>query len=108
MSPIEIERWNSETDGELTEQKLRMKLESRGYRISRYVYPPGTYFPEHAHTVHKINAVVCGRFRVSLCGRSVILQPGDWLKLPRGILHSAEVVGDEPVISLDAAKADVY
>jgi quercetin dioxygenase-like cupin family protein len=104
MDAIRIERWNAETDGELTEQKLRMKLESRGYRVSRHVYPPGTYFPEHDHVVDKIDAVLSGRFRITLRGRSVILQAGDCLKVPRGVLHSAAVEGEEPVVSLDAVR----
>lgn len=35
---------------------------------------------------------------------SVTLVAGDCLHVPKGMLHSAEVVGDESVISLDAVK----
>jgi mannose-6-phosphate isomerase-like protein (cupin superfamily) len=37
-------------------------------------------------------------------GRSVILEAGDLLEVPKGVVHEAEVVGDEPVISLDAVR----
>lgn len=33
-----------------------------------------------------------------------ILEEGDCVAVPRGTMHSAEVVGDEPVVSLDATK----
>lgn len=36
---MKLERWNAETDGNLTEQALRGKLEKAGYSVSRYVYP---------------------------------------------------------------------
>jgi quercetin dioxygenase-like cupin family protein len=101
---IEVERWDNEHDGEPTEQALRRALESRGFAVARYVYPPGTRFPEHTHAIDKIDAVVSGRFRMSIGGESVVLSAGDMLAVPRGTMHAAEVVGDEPVVSLDATR----
>ena len=100
---MNIEKWN-EADGPLTEAALRRKLETLGYSVSRYVYPPGTYFPEHTHYVDKIDAVVSGRFRMLVEGSEAILEAGDCISVPRGTSHSAEVVGTEPVISLDATR----
>ncbi len=73
-----VQRWNS-SDGPVTEAALRAKLESRGYTVARYVYEPGTVFPDHQHG-------------------------GDWIEIPRGTIHNAAVIGDEPVVSLDAVK----
>jgi hypothetical protein len=42
---MQVERWNFAQDGPLSEPALRRKLEGRGYRVSRYIDPPGTYFP---------------------------------------------------------------
>ena len=33
-----------------------------------------------------------------------VLGPGDWIEIPRGTVHNASVMGDEPVVSLDAVK----
>ncbi|MEW8329019.1 MAG: cupin domain-containing protein [Candidatus Thiodiazotropha sp.] len=101
---MQIEHWDKKTDGEMSETAMRAKLEALGYHVTRYVYPPGTYFPPHEHAVDKIDGVLSGRFRMSMGSRSVILEAGDTLHLPRGAVHSAEVVGDQPVISLDAIK----
>ena len=101
---LQIEHWNIDTDGELTESSMRKKLESRGYSVTRYSYPPGAYFPDHSHDVDKIDAVLSGEFMLQLEGESVILKAGDALAIPRGVLHRAEVVGGEPVISLDAVR----
>jgi len=101
---MQIERWDPTRDGELTEANMRRKLQARGYTASRYVYPPGTYFREHDHGVNKIDGVLSGRFRMSLQGGSTILEAGDLLAVPKHTLHSAEVVGDEPVVSLDAIR----
>jgi quercetin dioxygenase-like cupin family protein len=99
-----IERWNPSRDGSLTEAALTRKLEAQGYRVARYVYPPGTVFPDHAHSRDKIDAVVSGRFRMTVEGHAVVLEAGDCLAVPRGSVHSAEVVGEEPVVSLDATR----
>ena len=98
-----VERWKS-ADGAPTEEAIRAKLESRGYRIAKYVYEPGTVFPDHKHDIDKIDAVVSGRFRLVVSGHMAVLGPGDWVAIPRGAVHSAAVVGDEPVVSLDAVK----
>lgn len=101
---LDVEHWDRERDGELSEDALRSKLEARGYRVVRYVYAPGTRFPAHTHGVDKLDAVLSGRFRMSTPRGEVVLEAGDTIAVPRGAVHSAEVVGDEPVVSLDATR----
>ncbi len=88
----------------MTEQALRARLESLGYRVAKYVYEPGTVFPDHTHDVDKIDAVLSGRFRLVVRGHMKVLGPGEWIEIPRGTTHNAAVIGDEPVVSLDAVK----
>lgn len=83
---------------------MREKLERIGYRVSRYVYPPGTYFGPHTHDLDKIDAVLSGRFRIGMGRDSAILEAGDFVRVPRGAEHSAEVVSSDPVVSLDAVR----
>lgn len=101
---MRVERWDEQEDGPFTETALRQKLEERGFRVARYEYPPGTAFPDHTHDVDKVDAVISGRFRLTMHGKSAILTTGDSIAVPRGVIHSAEVVGDEPVVSLDAVR----
>jgi quercetin dioxygenase-like cupin family protein len=99
-----VRRWNPDSDGELSEHALRRKLEAEGYSVSRYTYSPGTHFPEHSHGVDKIDAVLSGRFELVVSGERVVLGPGDWIAVPRGVRHTATVLGGDPVVSLDAVK----
>ena len=101
---MSVEHWDAAAEGPLSEEALRRKLEARGYAVSRYVYPPGTRFPPHAHGIDKIDAVVSGRFRMTMGDVVAVLEAGDCLAVPRGAVHSAEAVGDEPVVSLDATR----
>ena len=102
-SSMEVHSWRP-GDGALSQQALKNKLQQLGYVVTRYVYPPGTYFPNHTYNVAKIDAVISGQFRITTGDDSAILKPGDFVRVPRGAEHSAEVVGSEPVISLDAVK----
>jgi len=101
---MDLLHWNEVEDGPLDEAAMIRKLEARGYRVTRYVYPAGTFFPPHTHEVDKIDGVLRGRFRLEMSGQTVILEAGDCLAIPRGTVHSAEVVDEEPVVSLDAVR----
>jgi len=46
--------------------------------------------------------VLSGRFRAALRGENIVLEAGDAIAIPRGVVHAARVPGDEPVVSLDA------
>lgn len=99
-----IENWNLDRDGPLSEAAMRRKLETRGYRVTRYVYPPGTAFPAHAHADDKIDGILAGRFEMIVEGERMVLNSGDCLAVPKGIVHSARVLGHDSVVSLDAVK----
>jgi len=101
---MRVERWDEAKDGPLTELGLRRKIESRGFRVNRYVYPPGTSFPTHTHEVDKMDAVVSGQFRITMPDGAVILGPGDAVAISAGVKHSAEVVDEKAVVSLDGVK----
>ncbi len=101
---MQVERWDEARWGPLSEAAMRRKLEGDGYTVSRYTYPPGTFFPDHQHPMDKVDTVLRGRFRIRMQGFDVILEPGDMIAVPANTVHSAEVVGDEPVASLDACK----
>jgi quercetin dioxygenase-like cupin family protein len=101
---VELIRWNEAEDGALSIDAMRDKLAKLGCTVSLYTYLPGTYFPPHTHDVDKIDGVLSGRFKMTMQGQTLILEAGDLLAVPRGGSHSAEVVGDEPVVSLDGVK----
>jgi mannose-6-phosphate isomerase-like protein (cupin superfamily) len=54
--------------------------------------------------VGKIDAVLSGRLLMRIEGQQVTLEVGDMLEVPRDVVHSAAVVGNGPVVSVDAAK----
>jgi quercetin dioxygenase-like cupin family protein len=101
---MKVEKWDKNKWGELTKTNTVKKLESEGYSVAEYVYPPGTYFPDHTHSFDKKDAVLKGRFKITILGQEVILEAGDMIEVPANTVHRAEVVGNEAVVSLDASK----
>ena len=104
MPKSTVSSWNESVDGPVSESAMRMKIELLGYSVHRYVYAPGTMFPEHTHGVDKIDGVVSGCFQIVLEGTAHDLRAGDWIVVPAEALHSAKVIGHEPVISLDGVR----
>lgn len=101
---MQVEKWDEGRWGPLSEENMRRKLEAEGYMVARYTYPPGTSFPDHTHPFDKKDGVLTGRFKIRMHGEEVVLEPGDVVAVPAHTVHSAEVVGEEPVVSLDASK----
>ena len=85
-------------------RKLQARLEANGYQVSMYLLAPGTSFGEHCLAEARIEAIFAGELRLVFGGNTYLLGPGDWLEVPAGITLVTEVVGDEPVLGLDAAR----
>lgn len=98
-----LHHWDP-ADGPLSRKALTEHLESLGYTVHCYTYPEGTYFGPHTHDVDKIDAVLEGEFLITMAGQKIVLRAGDYVDVPRGTVHTAEVVGLRPVVSLDAIK----
>ena len=101
---IRIEHWDELNDGPLTEDKLRGKLVFLGYATEPRVYRPGQAQPSRRVPVDRVEAIVEGKLRVALEGEARVLQPGDFLFIPKGLVTSVEVVGQRPVRALQALR----
>jgi len=99
-----VEKWNKSTGGALAAENVASVLQSRGYRCLVEQYDPGTVMHEHAHDEPRKDAVISGRLQVGMFGKEVVLVPGDIINIPEGIDHDATVLGNEPVVLVEAAK----
>ena len=83
---------------------LQSRLESLGYEVCVHVLAPGTVFGAHCACESRIDAVFSGQLKLVISGHEHLLGPGDWVEIPAGVSMTAEVVGDEPVLGLDATR----
>jgi quercetin dioxygenase-like cupin family protein len=65
---------------------------------------PGDVYGDHAHPDAEIRWVVSGRMRILVDDEEIVLEPGDRLDLAANVIHSADVFGDEAVVTLCASR----
>jgi mannose-6-phosphate isomerase-like protein (cupin superfamily) len=89
------------------EQIARIKhdLKGEGYHIYVYSYPGGMFFAPHKHDHDTLHIMLSGRMIVHMNGEEHALEPGERFVVPAHVMHSAEVIGDMPVVCIDATRA---
>ena len=103
MSEPKIEHWDEAKEGVLNAENMMNKLQKEGYSCTQYTFTPGTTFPDHSHGVSKKDAIISGEFQFTIYGKTIVLHPGDTVEVPKGTVHSAEVVGKNSVVFIDAS-----
>lgn len=105
MSELKVEHWDSERDGPLNDENMTKKVEAQGYSCVKYTFPAGTASADHSHDVPRKDAILAGQFKFAIPGKEeVILQPGDILDIPVGLVHNESVFGNDAVTFIDATK----
>ncbi|MDO8547925.1 MAG: cupin domain-containing protein [Nitrospirales bacterium] len=103
MPKITLTRW-PESAGQITINKIRARLEQEGLSPTRFEMVPGDVYGDHAHPDAEIRWVVSGRMRILVNQEELILEPGDRLDLAANVVHSADVFGEEVVVTLCASR----
>lgn len=68
----------------------------------RYVYAPGSVFPQHQHPQEQITTVLTGQIEFDIAGQRTVFGPGDTGVIPGDTPHGARVVGDETVETINS------
>lgn len=103
MPKITLTRWPANA-GQITINKVRARLEQEGLSPYRFEMVPGDQYGDHSHHEAEIRWVVSGRMRITVGYEEIILEPGDRLDLAANVVHSADVVGEEVVVTLCASR----
>ncbi|TLY34941.1 MAG: cupin domain-containing protein [Nitrospirae bacterium] len=103
MNRFTVTHWPGDA-GQVTINKIRARLEQEGLLPSRFDMVPGESFGDHSHPEAEIRWVVSGCMRVTIGHDEIILAPGDRLDLAAEVIHSADVVGDEVVVTVCASR----
>jgi len=103
MKTVAVTHWPANA-GQVTIKKVRARLEQEGLTPYRFDMMPGDVYGDHAHLDAEIRWVVSGRMRIMVNNEEIILEPGDRLDLAANVVHSADVFGDEAVVTLCASR----
>lgn len=91
--------WDAIEKEEVLPGIFRQTVSGVASTITRYIYQPGSVFPQHHHPEEQITVVHEGSIEFDVGGRNVILRAGDLAVIPAGVPHGARVVGDEAVVT---------
>lgn len=80
----------------------RQAIHGERQTLIRYVYQPGSIFPEHAHPQEQITTILSGAIEFEVAGERRVYGPGDVGIIPGNIPHGARVVGGETVETLNS------
>jgi len=61
---------------------------ARGYSCGSFVDPPGRRWEDFVHDCNELVTVVEGRLEMVVRGKTMALEPGDEVFIPKGALHS--------------------
>ncbi len=93
-----VDRWSEAAAP--TSRELQRRMESEGYSVFEWSDPPGRTYAAHTHGDDQSHWIVRGRLALTIGGEEYVLGPGDRDFMPAGTVHSARVVGIEPVVYL--------
>jgi quercetin dioxygenase-like cupin family protein len=99
---IEVERWTEPTSPD--PQELKTRLGGEGYSVFQWSDAPGTKYGPHAHGEDQTHWILSSELELRVGYEIYKLGPGDRDFLPANTMHSAFVLGDEPVVYLIGAK----
>jgi quercetin dioxygenase-like cupin family protein len=99
---IEIETWNREDKPEAAD--LKQRLQAEGYSVFQWTDEPGTRYGPHSHSEDQSHWIISGALELRVGHETYALRAGDRDFLPANTIHSAFVLGDEPLVYLIGAK----
>ena len=102
MSGAQVRSWSDIPAEVVLPGITRQVIHGERQTLVRYVYAPGSVFPEHAHPQEQVTAVLSGEIAFTVAGERRVLRAGEVAVLPGGVPHGAEVVGDETVETLNS------
>lgn len=99
---MDVVRWNKPKKPTL--EVLQAMLRNEGLDFELYADRPGTKYGRHKHPFEDFIVIVSGKMKLITAANEWIMKPGDRITLPPNTFHSAEMVGNEEVQYLSAAK----
>ena len=99
---IQVDRWSeiNQPDAGV----LKARLVDEGYSVFQWSDEPGTKYGQHAHDEDQSHWIISGELELRVGHETYRLRAGDRDFLPANTTHSANVLGDQPVVYLIGAK----
>ena len=86
--------WGTIKKEQMNPLLVRQAIHSEKMTIARLEMTKGCLVPEHSHHNEQISTVQQGRVKFIMDGKEVIVGPGQVLRIPPHVPHSAEALDD--------------
>lgn len=98
-----VERWQNAEKPDAA--KLREVLKSEGYHAYQWQDAPNAFYPSHKHGADQTHWILSGVLELTIENVGVFtLESGDRDFMPANTIHSARVIGNDPVVYLIGEK----
>ena len=93
-------RWDQIDTERMSALVSRQVIHSDTMTIARIELKKGASLPEHSHHNEQVSMVERGALQFVLAGVETIVKPGDILRIPAHVPHSAEALEDSVAVDL--------
>ena len=91
-----LEKWSDRSLRSRSD--LIAQMRSEGYDVFEWRDEPGAAYPDHQHDDYQSHWVISGTLEFTVAGVGTFeMREGDRDFMPTGTIHSARVIGNEPV-----------
>lgn len=97
---MQMYEWSAVEREQLNPSFARQVIHGDSMTVARVYLRKGYTVPEHSHPNEQISMMEQGRLRFVLAGEPVIVKPGDVLRIPPNVPHSAEALEDSVAVDL--------
>ena len=99
-SAMQTYRWDQIANERMNALVSRQVIHGDTMTIARIGLKKGASVPDHSHVNEQISMVESGAVRFVLAGVEKIVKPGDILRIPPNVPHSAEALEDSVAVDL--------
>ena len=74
----------------LNRDQVAQDWRRRGYSCDVFTDPPGREWNDFVHATNELVTVMDGKLKLTIGGKELIVEPGDEVFIPKGVLHSVK------------------
>ncbi|HEY0263058.1 MAG TPA: cupin domain-containing protein [Granulicella sp.] len=97
---MDLYNWEQVPKEDLFPGFVRQVIHTPSMTLLRGVFKAGVSSPLHHHVHEQVTMIVQGKMRFFLDGEPVELQPGEVLRIPSDVPHSAEALEDSVLMDV--------
>ena len=94
MSSSQLYKWDDVVLENVREGISRKFIAGEREMVAQINLKRGAIVPEHSHESEQLTYVLTGALKFTLDGRDVTVRPGEILRIPSSMPHSAEALED--------------